>query len=100
MTVPITQDPGMARLDGLSVGTCGIVAFLTARDVEVLRLKALGVCIGRRIEVIRTGDPLIVRAFGTRIGLSAQLARHVFVDVCGYQHPGATPPSHRAESPR
>lgn len=91
MTAPISQDPGMARLDGLPARACGIVAFLTARDSEVLRLKALGVCIGRRIEVVRTGDPLIVRAFGTRIGLSAQLARHVFVDICSYQNPGSMP---------
>ncbi len=96
MSNSLIHDPGMARLDGLPVSTCGIVAFLTARDGEVLRLKALGVCIGRRIEVIRTGDPLIVRAFGTRIGLSASLARHVFVDVCGAVHAGAIPPRERS----
>ena len=95
MSHSLTTDPGMARLDGLPVSTCGIVAFLTARDSEVLRLKALGVCIGRRIEVVRTGDPLIVRAFGTRIGLSASLARHVFVDVCSAAFPGPLPPTER-----
>ena len=89
MSFDLITDPGLARLDCLPAQCCGIVAFLTARDDEVLRLKGLGVCLGRRIEMVQPGDPLIVRAFGTRIGLSAQLARHVFVDVCGYQHPGA-----------
>ena len=81
----------MARLDGLPAEACGIVALLTAGDSEVLRLKALGVCIGRRIRAGRSGDPPIGRALGTRVGRAAAPGRHVFVDVCSYQHPDSVP---------
>lgn len=42
----------------------------------------MGVCIGRRVEIIKTGDTLIIRVFGSRIGLSARMAAHVRVQPC------------------
>ena len=33
-------------------------------DDETLRLKTLGVCVGRRVELVRNGDPLVLRSFG------------------------------------
>lgn len=47
---------------------------------EVTRLKRMGVCTGRRLEVVQTGDPMILSVAGTRIGLSRQLAGVVFVE--------------------
>ena len=44
---------------------------------DVARLMAMGICFGRRVEVIKPGDPLIVRVVGARVGLSARLAAHV-----------------------
>mgnify|MGYP001157875117 CR=1 FL=1 len=78
--------PGLTRLDHVPVRACGMVGFLTAPDDEVVRLKAMGVCVGRRIEVIQQGDPLIIRAFGSRIGVSIRVARHVFLDLCGHAY--------------
>jgi Fe2+ transport system protein FeoA len=47
---------------------------------EVTRLKRVGVCGGRRLEIVHAGDPMILRVAGTQIGLSRQLARTVFVE--------------------
>ena len=63
---------------------CGVVVGV-ANPGELERLQAMGVCLGRRLEVIQSGDPLILRVFGSRIGLSARLAEHVRVRPC----PGA-----------
>lgn len=46
------------------------------------RLKSLGLCVGRKLQVVKTGDPLIVRVLGSRLGLSARLADRVFVTPC------------------
>jgi hypothetical protein len=39
-----------------------------------------------------------VRAFGSRIGISARIARHVFLDMCG--HRTAVAPEPTAPGPR
>ncbi len=46
---------------------------------EITRLKRMGVCSGRPLEVVRAGDPMILSVAGTRIGVSRKLARIVFV---------------------
>lgn len=38
------------------------------------RLKALGFCEGREVQILRTGRSWIVRVLGSRVGLSSQLA--------------------------
>ena len=85
MSFDPANDPGLVRLDHVPARVCGMVAFLSAADEDVARLKAMGVCLGRRVEVLQTGDPLIVRAFGSRIGVSARIAKHVFLDMCGHR---------------
>ncbi len=44
------------------------------------RLKRLGICVGRTLEVVQAGDPMILRVVGARIGLSKQLASLVTVE--------------------
>lgn len=51
-------------------------------DAETDRLKAMGLCIGRRLQVTRPGDPLIVRVLGSRVGISKRLAQRVLVRAC------------------
>ena len=63
----------------LAAGEAANVAGIHAEEVDAVRLKSLGVCVGRRIELIKSGDPLIVRILGTRLGLSARLAAAVEV---------------------
>jgi Fe2+ transport system protein FeoA len=55
-------------------------------DEEMQRLKMLGVCVGRRVELVRGGDPLILRIFGSQLGLSAALAARVRVEICQPGH--------------
>lgn len=60
----------------------GVVVDVQADDVDAARLKALGICQGRRIQLVKSGDPLILRVLGTRVGLSARLARGITVEPC------------------
>ena len=69
-------------LDRLEPGRCGTVREVQAGDEETDRLKAMGVCEGRRVMVVRNGDPLILRVLGSRIGVSARLASRVRVEEC------------------
>ena len=54
---------------------------LNATGDGAVRLKRMGVCEGRELEVIATGDPTIVRVCGSRIGLSQELAKRIVVRV-------------------
>ena len=60
-------------------GDIASVTRLDAPDEDGARLKALGICTGRRVQLVQGGDPLIVRVLGTRVGLSARLAAGVAV---------------------
>jgi Fe2+ transport system protein FeoA len=72
----------IVRLNDLPPWLCGIVRDVETDDEETARLKTLGVCAGRRVEVVRGGDPLVLKIFGTRLGLSGALAARVRVEIC------------------
>jgi Fe2+ transport system protein FeoA len=72
----------MIRLTDLPPRVCGIVRDVETDDEETARLKTLGVCPGRRVELIRGGDPIILKIFGTRLGLAGTLAARVRVEIC------------------
>jgi len=65
-------------LPQLPPGACGIVCQIQSDDDDVTRLKSMGVCLGRKVELVKGGDPLIV------------LAQRVSVNPC--DSPGCTPP--------
>ncbi len=46
----------------------------------MIRLKRLGICGERTIEVMLPGDPMVLRVVGSRLGISRQLAESVIVD--------------------
>lgn len=73
-------------MDELKPRVCAVVRSIDIENAEIQRLKTLGICVGRRLEVVRTGDPLIVRVFGSRLGLSASLASRVWLEVCTDGH--------------
>ena len=60
---------------------CGVISHVSDAE-EYARLKAMGLCLGRRIELVKAGNPLIVKVFGSRIGLSARMARDITVTRC------------------
>jgi Fe2+ transport system protein FeoA len=76
------EDSGWDSLDRLEPGRCGTVREVQAGDDEIDRLKAMGVCEGRKVMVVRNGDPLILRVLGSRVGVSARLAARVRVETC------------------
>lgn len=71
------------HLDQLQLEHCGLVAAVQAGEEEIERLKSMGVCVGRRLMLVRSGDPMIVKVLGSRIGISARLAQRVMVLPCG-----------------
>ena len=81
MTI-IEQPHAAVRLDELPPRVCAIVRGISTDDEDTQRLKTLGVCVGRRVELVRAGDPLILKVFGSRLGISAELAARVSVEVC------------------
>lgn len=43
------------------------------------RMAGLGLSAGRLVQVVRAGEPLVVKVYGSRIGLARALARHILV---------------------
>ena len=85
----------MIALDELAADSFGLVAEIQARDADIARMMAMGVCVGRRVKMVQAGDPLILQVLGTRIGLSARMAKRVLVSACpddGPVYPAPTVP--------
>ncbi len=59
-----------------------IVCRVGASDEDGIRLKRMGICEGRRLQLVQEGDPLILRVVGCRVGISRQLAAQVWVKPC------------------
>ena len=47
---------------------------------DALRLKRLGICAGRKVEVMQTGDPMVLNVVGTQVGVSRIAAELVVVE--------------------
>jgi len=43
------------------------------------RLKSLGIFVGQRIELARQGNPLIIKAAGSRVAIAQALAKCILV---------------------
>ncbi|MBK9388063.1 MAG: ferrous iron transport protein A [Planctomycetes bacterium] len=67
------------ELSRLAEGTRGRVVRVESSLPDSDRLQALGLCEGRIVEVLRAGDPLIVKVHGSRFGLAAARARGILV---------------------
>jgi len=71
---------GTVQLQQLSPDVVARVAAVHVDADDATRLKAMGVCVGRQVQLVRAGDPMIVRVLGTRVGISARLAAGVSVE--------------------
>ena len=67
------------RLTDVASGVVARVAEIAGHCDDSLRLKALGLCSGRIVQIAAAGDPMIVRVVGARVGVSARLAETVTV---------------------
>ena len=80
-----TADTTIALSD-LPADTCGMVTGIRqdqwTDNADVDRLIALGICPGRQVEMVKHGDPQIVRACGARVGVSKRLAASIMVQPC------------------
>jgi Fe2+ transport system protein FeoA len=70
-------------LDQLPSGTHGVVQHIDHADTALHRLMAMGLCVGRRVEVARQGNPLVLRLLGARVGVSSRLAQRIVIEPCG-----------------
>ncbi len=88
---PAQPDHGTAATR-LADGECGLICDIEGDHEDIERLKTMGVCLGRRLHVVKSGDPMIVSVMGTRLGIAGRLARHVFLRPdddyrCHERHP-------------
>ena len=56
------------------------VLFVAGEGPEVTRLKRLGLCEQQSLEVVSTGNPLIVCVAGTRLGISQSVTGQITVE--------------------
>lgn len=78
-TLPSAAEVPVISLTQLVRGSCGTVVDVLAEEDDAARLKRLGVCAGRVVQLVQKGDPMIIRVLGCRLGLSARLAEIVQV---------------------
>jgi len=71
---------GRCGLNEVPSGSRAVVQHIEPAGEAMQRLMAMGLCVGRELEVVRQGNPLILRLLGARIGVSSRLARHVVVE--------------------
>lgn len=74
--------PSTRPLDRLKRGQSGHIESLELPATQATRLAGLGLCEGRLIEVVSTGDPMIVRACGSTLAVGKAVARGVELCVC------------------
>ncbi len=74
------------NLEEMPQRTCAVIERIEAEDDDMLRLMSMGICRGRTVEIAQRGDPLILRVYGSRIGVSARLARRVYATPCRQLH--------------
>ena len=78
---PMTKTANNRRyLHELPSGSRAVVQHIDDTNAAMQRLMAMGLCVGREIEVVRQGNPLILRLLGARIGVSGRLARRIAVE--------------------
>ena len=82
MTTVMPMPETLVRLGELPPKVCAVVRRIETEDDTMERLKALGICAGRQVELVKRGDPLIVRVYGSRLGISERLANRVLVEPC------------------
>lgn len=77
------EEDHVSSLLSLPRGATARVVDLEVDGLDRERLEVMGLCAGRTVEIVKTGDPMIVRVLGTRIGLAGRLAATVRVRVHG-----------------
>lgn len=74
-----TETPRYRTLRELIVGECATINAIHLSPEDYTRLAGLGLCPGRRVEVLQTGERMVVRSGSTCLGLHEVLAAAVRV---------------------
>ena len=69
-------------LDVIEIGHCARVTEVDASEADIEQLMAMGVCVGRRIMLMQTGDPMILKVLGTLSVVAPSGPRIVKVQPC------------------
>ena len=77
----MTIEPTPVSAAQMPAGQCGLICEIRGDQEDIERLKVMGLCLGRRLHVIKNGDPMIVSVMGTRIGLARALGECVSVQA-------------------
>ena len=67
-------------LSQIASGEQVTICRIEENDHAMDRLKAMGLCLGRQVEVVLQGNPLVIRLLGARIGVSGCLAKRILVE--------------------
>ena len=78
---PAAHPKVQLALDALPAGRVARVVAVEGPSDDAARLKSLGICVGRQVQLMQSGDPLIVRVLGARVGLARRLAADVLVET-------------------
>ena len=70
----------MALLSEVLRPGCFRVLRVEGDGLEVKRLKRLGLCAEQTVEVVSTGNPLIVSVAGTQLGISRSVTNLITVE--------------------
>ncbi len=57
-----------------------VVSRIELPAADELRVKVMGICVGRPLSIVRAGDPIIVHVSGANIVMSRGLGDSIFVD--------------------
>lgn len=68
----------------LSACPAGVRGWISRVDdgPDANRLKAMGLCAGHLVSVMRAGDPMVVDVFTTRVAVAQQLASGIRITSC------------------
>lgn len=69
----------MSHMAQLKPGQWATIIEVQTGASDRMRLMGLGICVGRRVKILKDGDPMILQVYDSRIGLSARLGRRVIV---------------------
>ncbi len=81
---PPCEQTSVFGLEQLPVGrSAAVVLMKDAENPMMIRLKTMGLHEGRAVRMLRQGSRLVIQCGGTRIGMSAEVARLVLVKAMG-----------------